>query len=263
MQPYDDLKSLGAIRHDDGILEIIFSQPGRLNALDEQAHGELADIWPRIDRDPAVRAVLIRGDDGTLSAGGDLDMVERIMNDWETRVRALREARDIVYGIVNCSKPVVSAIEGPSVGAGLAAALVADISVAGRSARIIDGHTRLGVAAGDHAAFIWPLLCGIAKAKYYLLTCESLNGEEAERIGLVSLVSDDDRVVETARGVAQKLAKGAPQALAWTKQTLNNWLKTMGPTFEASLAYEFVGFTGPESREGLSALREKRKPEFG
>lgn len=263
MQPYDDLKGLGATLHGDGVLEIVFSQPGRLNALDEVAHGELAEIWPRLDRDPEVRAVLIRGEGGTLSAGGDLDMVERIMTDWETRTRAMREARDIVFGIADCSKPVVSAIEGASVGAGLAAALVADVSIAGRTARIIDGHTRLGVAAGDHAAFVWPLLCGMAKAKYYLLTCEPLSGEEAERIGLVSLVADDEKVVETAQGIARKLARGAPQALAWTKRTLNNWLRAMGPTFEASLAYEFVGFTGPEAREGLSALREKRKPDFG
>lgn len=263
MQPYDDLKSLGATLHGDGVLEIVFSQPGRLNALDEVAHGELAEIWPRLDRDPEVRAVLIRGEGGTLSAGGDLDMVEQIMTDWETRTRAMREARDIVFGIADCSKPVVSAIEGASVGAGLAAALVADVSIAGRTARIIDGHTRLGVAAGDHAAFVWLLLCGMAKAKYYLLTCEPLSGEEAERIGLVSLVADDEKVVETAQGIARKFARGAPQALAWTKQTLNNWLRAMGPTFEASLAYEFVGFTGPEAREGLSALREKRKPDFG
>ncbi len=263
MQSYSDLKSLKTERGADGVLEIVFSQPGRLNAIDETGHRELGEIWRLVERDAEVRAVLIRGEGGTLSAGGDLDMVEAIMDDWDARARVLREVRDICYGIVDCAKPVVSAIEGVSVGAGLAAALLADVSVAGRGARIIDGHTRLGVAAGDHAAFVWPLLCGLAKAKYYLLTCEPLSGEEAERIGLVSLVADDDKVVETARGVAARLARGAPHALAWTKQTLNNWLKAMGPTFEASLALEFVGFTGPEAREGLASLREKRKPDFG
>ena len=125
----------------------------------------------------------------------------------------MREARDLVFNVINCSKLIVSAVHGPAVGAGLVAALLADVSVVARSARIIDGHTRLGVAAGDHAAICWPLLCGMAKAKYYLLTCETLSGEEAERIGLVSLCVDDHEVHERALAVATDLAAGAQSAL--------------------------------------------------
>ena len=125
-----------------------------------------------------------------------------LIDDYEVRTRVMREARDLVYNVINCSKPIVSAVHGPAVGAGLAVAMLADVSVVGRTARIIDGHTQIGVAAGDHAAICWPLLCGMAKAKYYLLTCETLTGEEAERIGLVSLCVDDDQVLDTARDVA-------------------------------------------------------------
>ena len=156
----------------------------------------------------------------------------------------------------------MSAIHGPAVGTGLVAALLADISVAARSARIIDGHTRLGVAAGDHAAICWPLLCGMAKAKYYLLTCETLTGEEAERIGLVSLVVDDERVQAAALNVATALASGAQSAVRWTKHTLNHWYRVMTPAFDASLAYEFYGFGGPDAAEGLASHREKRRPHF-
>ena len=117
------------------------------------------------------------------------------------RARVWREARDLVYNIINCSKPIVSAMHGPAVGAGLVAGLLADISIAAKNARIIDGHTRLGVAAGDHAAIVWPLLCGMAKAKYYLLLCEPVSGEEAERIGLVSLCVEEDQLQrQGARG---------------------------------------------------------------
>jgi len=140
--------------------------------------------------------------------------------------------------------------------------MISDITVAGRKARIIDGHTRLGVAAGDHAAIIWPLLVGMAKAKYYLMLCDTLTGEEAERIGLVSLVADDDKVVETALGIAERLAAGPPSAMRWTKWSLNNWLRQAGPTFDASLAMEFMGFSGPEVKEGMTALMEKRRPKF-
>jgi enoyl-CoA hydratase len=178
------------------------------------------------------------------------------------RMRVLREARDLVYNVLNCSKPIVSAIIGPAVGAGLVVGLLADVSIAARGARIIDGHTRLGVAAGDHAAIVWPLLCGMAKAKYHLLTCEPLSGEEAERIGLVSLCVPDEELHTRALAVAQQLAAGSQSAIRWTKYSLNNWLRLAGPTFDTSLALELLGFAGPDVREGLSAFREKRSPHF-
>jgi enoyl-CoA hydratase len=190
-------------------------------------------------------------------------MIERMIEDEAVLLRVWREAGDLVYNLVDCGKPVVSAIRGTAVGAGLAVALLADISVAGRDARILDGHTRLGVAAGDHAVLIWPLLCGLAKARYYLLTNEPLSGTEAERIGLVSLCVENDRVREKALEIAVKLAAGSPAALAFTKRALNNWLRLAGPSFDASLALEFLGFRLRDAREGLDAVRNRRPPEFG
>src|ERR1700710_1812586 len=149
---------------------------------------------------------MISGAGRAFSAGGSFDLIEGITNDYEMRTRVLREARDLVFNVIECSKPIVSAIHGPAVGAGLVVALLADISIAARSARIIDGHTRLGVAAGDHAAIVWPLLCGMAKAKYYLLLCEPVTGEEAERIGLVSLAVESDALLPRAYEVADRLA---------------------------------------------------------
>ena len=140
--------------------------------------------------------------------------------------------------------------------------LVRDISVAAKSAKIVDGHTRLGVAAGDHAAIVWPLLCGLAKAKYYLMLCEAVSGEEAERIGLVSLAVDDDQVLPKAYEIADKLALGSQSAIRWTKYSLNNWLRQAGPAFDPSLALEFMGFAGPDVKEGIASLRERRAPKF-
>ncbi len=244
------------------VLQITLNTPGRLNAADATMHAELGRIWRDVDDDPDVSCVMIRGAGKAFSAGGDLDMIEEIIDDFQTRTRVWKEARDMVYALINCGKPVVSAMHGPAVGAGLVCGILADVSIAARTARIIDGHTRLGVAAGDHSAIIWPLLCGMAKAKYYLLTCEPLTGEEAERIGLVSLCVDDDELFDKALEVAVKLAAGAPSAIRWTKYALNNWLRAMGPTFDASLALEFLGFTGPDAQEGLASLREKRAPDF-
>jgi len=191
--PYDQYSSLGFERPADGVLKIILSGPG-LNSVSRDVHRELAEVWLTVDRDPRTRVALIVGEGRAFSAGGSFDLIDSVSSDYQARTAVMREARDLVMNIINCTKPVVSAIHGAAVGAGLVAGLLADVSVVGRSARIIDGHTRLGVAAGDHAAICWPILCGMAKAKYYLLTCDVLTGEEAERIGLVSLCVDDDQV---------------------------------------------------------------------
>jgi enoyl-CoA hydratase len=118
------------------------------------------------------------------------------------------------------------------------------------------------VAAGDHSVIVWPLLCGLAKAKYYLLLCDTLSGAEAERIGLVSLAVDDAELDRKALEVAVRLAEGAQSAIRWTKYALNNWLRLAGPSFDASLALEFMGFSGPEAKEGLASHKEKRRPSF-
>jgi enoyl-CoA hydratase len=259
---YDRYTSLTLKRHPDGILEIVMGAPGKLSTADHNMHRELAEIWRDVDADPETRVALIRGEGKGFSAGGDLSLVEDMANDFDVRARVWREARDLVYNVINCSKPVVSAMHGPAVGAGLVAGLLADVSIAAKNARIIDGHTRLGVAAGDHAAIVWPLLCGMAKAKYYLMLCDPVSGEEAERIGLVSLCVDEADLLPKAFEVAKRLATGSQSAIRWTKYSLNNWLRMAGPAFDTSLALEFLGFTGPDVHEGIKSLREKRAPQF-
>ena len=258
---YDRFTALTFDRPEEQVLRITLDGPN-LNAVGSDAHAQLADVWPAIDRDDSVRVVVVRGAGKAFSAGGDFAMIREMVADPVVRTRVLREARDLVYNIVNCSKPIVSAIHGPAVGAGLAVALLADISVAARTAKIVDGHTRLGVTAGDHAVISWPLLCGMAKAKYYLLTCDALTGEEAERIGLVSVCVDDDQVQDKAMEVARTLVAGSPSAVSWTKLALNNWYRAAGPAFDASLALEFYGFGLPDAAEGVAAHLEKRAPRF-
>lgn len=259
---YEAFDRLLLDRPEDGVLRMVISSPGRLNAVDRDMHAQLCDVWPVVERDDETRVVLVHGADGAFSAGGDLDMVRAMIADEGERNAVFREARQLVHHMVECSVPIVSAIQGPAVGAGLAVALLADVSVAGREAKLIDGHTRLGVAAGDHAAVIWPLLCGMAKAKYHLLTCEALTGSEAERIGLVSLCVDDDAVLDSAMDVAVQLAAGSRTALRWTKQALNGWLRQALPIFDHSAALEMLGFAGSDAAEGVEAVSERRRPQF-
>ena len=260
---YSEYKELKISRPEPWILEITMrAEPGKLSVTNARMHAEMARIWLDVDRDPETRVAILRGEGRGFSAGGDLAMVERMTGDFAERARVWREAKDLVYNLINCSKMVVSAMHGPAVGAGLVAGLLADVSIAAKNARLIDGHTRLGVAAGDHAAIVWPLLCGMAKAKYYLLLCEQISGEEAERIGLISLTCEEGELQAKSLEVARKLAAGAQTALRFTKHSLNNWLRMAGPAFDASLAYEILGFTGPEAKEVVASHREKRAPKF-
>lgn len=259
---YRDYTALDLDFVEEGILQLTFNNPKRKNSVTAIQHTELARVWLDVDEDPAVRVVLVTGAGDAFSAGGDFDLIETMTGDFEGRIRTMREARDIVYRVVNCAKPVVSAMTGPAVGAGLAVGLLADVSIVTPSARIIDGHTRLGVAAGDHAVMVWPLLCGLAKARYHLLTCEPVSGEEAERIGLVSLCVAEAELQERALAVARQLASGSQSAIRWTKLALNGWLRAAGPIFDVSAAYETLGFGGPDVTEGVASLRERRPPRF-
>jgi len=244
------------------VLRITLNKPETLNSLDAAGHNQLAYIWRDVDLDREVSAVILTGKGKAFSSGGDFGMIRANIENWNDLVGAWKEARDLVYNIINCSKPIVSAINGVAVGAGLVAALLADVSIIARSARVLDGHTRLGVAAGDVACINWVILCGMAKAKYYLLTCKPIYGEEAERIGLVSLCVDDAELQDRALEVAKDLAAAAPNAIRWTKLALNNWYRMAGPIFDNSLALEMLGFRGPEAREGLASHLEKRPPKF-
>jgi enoyl-CoA hydratase len=263
MTDYSKYEKLAIDWPADGVLRVTMNNAeSKMNTADATMHRELAYIWPEIDHDESVGAVILRGQDKVFSAGGDFGLVDSLINDNDERLRGWKEARDIVYNVINCGKPTIAAMNGPAVGAGLAAAMCCDITIATKTARIVDGHTRLGVAAGDHAVIIWPLLCGMAKAKYYLLTCDALTGEEAERIGLVSMCCEEDELNDKALEVANKLANGARTAIGHTKYALNNWLRMMGPNFDASLALEFMAFTNDEVVEGRGSFAERREPNF-
>ena len=261
-EDYSRFASLAIDRPLDRVLRIAFDRPDRMNALTAAAHRNLTEVWRVADADTSVSVILLCGRGDNFSAGGDFELVERMTIESETRNRIWREARDLVTNILNCTTPIVSAMQGAAAGGGLAAGLLADISVVSHTARLLDGHVRLGVAAGDHAALLWPLLCGMAKAKYHLLLNEPISGTKAEQIGLVSLSVDEAELQQTALDICARLAAGSPSAIRWTKYALNGWLRSAGPIFDASLALEMLGFAGPDVAEGLASFREKRPPRF-
>lgn len=255
---YTDYQYILFERRDPHILWMTLNRPEVLNATNTRMHTELVEVWQTVDQDPSVHVAVVTGAGRAFSAGGDYKLVEEAYQNYDEIARILDEARDLVYNILHCRKPIVSAINGPAVGAGLVVALLADISIAAESARLADGHIRMGVAAGDHAAIVWPLLCGMAKAKYYLMTSEFVSGREAERIGLVSLCVPDDELHDKALEVATTLATGPHHAIQFTKRALNQWLLQAGPIFDHSLALEMLGFFSADLMAGVQALKSKR-----
>lgn len=260
---YTDFQFLKFDPKPNGVLLITLNRPDVMNATNARLHWELTKIWGVVNDDPAVRVIVVTGaGDRAFSAGGDLSWIAETVGNPDKVADTMKEAGDIVFNMLACEKPVVSAINGVAVGAGLAVAMMADISIMAEEAKITDGHVRLGVSAGDHAVILWPLLCGMAKAKYYLMTAEFVDGKEAERIGLVSLCVPRAKLLDKALSTADKLATGSQPAIRYTKRSLNNWMRLAQPTFDASLAMEMLCFLGDDAKEGVAAIREKREPKF-
>jgi len=259
---YSDYQHLLFDLKPNGVLTITINRPEVMNATNARLHWELTQIWDTVAADDDTNVVVVTGAGKAFSAGGDLNWVESQVGDAAGVQRIQKEAADIVYRLLALEKPVISAINGVAVGAGLAVALMADISVMAETAKFTDGHVKLGVGAGDHAAIIWPLLCGMSKAKYYLMTAEFINGVEAERMGMVSLCLPREEVLPKAMEIADKLAAGSQQAIRGTKSTLNGWMQMAAPIFENSLRMEMLCFLGEDAAEGIAAVKEKRPAVF-
>lgn len=264
---FGDFKCLGMDLRSNGVLLMTMRTGEKKNAMTAQLHRELAEVWGEISRAAAISVVVITGHGDAFSAGGELSWVKALIEKPTTEqgrqdFSDFDELLAMPQGMLNLNKPIISAVNGPAVAGGLAVALMADISIVAADAIICDGHVRGGLAAGDHAALMWPLLCGMAKSKYYLLTGRALDGAEAARIGLVSQAVPKEDVLTTALQIADELAAGPQLAIRWTKRALNGWLRQALPIFEHSAALERLSFMHPDALEGLAALIERRKPDF-
>ena len=246
------------------VLRVTMNRPEKMNAIDRAMHEQVTSVWRVIDADPETRVTIITGAGRAFCAGGDMEAMptDTATDPGAQFTAGFREAQGFVEALVDARKPIVSAINGAAVGAGLAIALLADIPIASTTAKLLDGHLRIGVLPGDHAALIWPLLCGMAKAKYFLMSNEPMTGEQAERCNLVALAVPPEELADRAVAVATKLSLTAPTALMMTKYVMNHWLRQNRPIFDLSAALEMANFTGREAREAMAAMAERRPPVF-
>lgn len=241
----------------DGLALATLDRPERLNAVDHALHRELADLFRLVEIDPEVRALVITGRGSGFSVGGDLEMMEETAASSERVLDMLADGRRVITSLLDCRKPIVSAVNGMAMGLGCQVALLSDVTIAAERANFSDGHIRAGVAAGDGGALIWPLLVGMARAKRYLMTGDTLSAQEAVEIGLIlEAVADEDlhaRALEWGR----RLADGPTEAIAFTKLVLNQWLR-LGQliSLDFGLAGESLNLLTADARDRISALKE-------
>ena len=247
----------------DGVLRVAIDHPhSELNAVDALLHGEFTRLFRELKREDEARAVLLIGRGRAFSAGGDFAWFPTL-DDLGKLEHLRRDARQMIWDLLDVELPIVAALNGPAVGLGASLALLCDVIFIADTATIADPHVRVGIVAGDGGAAIWPLAVGPARAKQYLLTGDPLDAAEAERIGLVNRVVPAASLEAEALAFARRLADAAPLAVRYTKQAVNKLVKdALNVAFDTSTALEIVTFRSDDHREALAALKEKRKPRF-
>jgi enoyl-CoA hydratase len=237
------------------------------NSINFEVHDDLRTLFVDLADDEEVFAILLTGAGDYFSVGGDVKgMKDRPAGDVvkdDEHVLNPRNARRIVYNLLDCEKPVVCAINGHAAGLGATLAVLCDVTVMADDARISDPHVKVGLVAGDGGAAIWPLLIGPSRAKEYLMRGLSATGVEAERIGLVNHCVPRAEVYAKAHEIARELADGPTWAIRWTKLSVNLWLKQqVNMIFDASMALEIATFGTDDHKEAVMSFIEKRKPQF-
>ncbi len=256
---YQKYRNLKTERHDK-VLKLSFNRPEKMNAVNDELHAEMASIFADIRNDRETFAVLLTGEGPTFSAGGDIKEMTLENGGW---TRISWEAKKIITDLLELEQPIIAAINGPAAGLGCTVALFCDVIFASENAKIGDSHVKLGLTAGDGGAIIWPLLCGISRAKEVLMTGDVLDAAEAHKLGLVNHVVPHEELMDTAMSFAQKLANGPAYAIRSTKVSINKLLKNAtNLILDTSLAFEGLSFQTEDFQEGVNAFREKRKPKF-
>jgi enoyl-CoA hydratase/carnithine racemase len=262
-------------RHGDGgvVALVVFDDPGRRNAMTESMGRALTQVVARLSSDAELRAVVLTGAGQAFSAGGDLAMLEAKSQagraaPGEAARAANRDFMRRFYGLFlsvrNLPCPSIAAMNGPAIGAGLAVALACDLRVAARDAKFGLNFTQLGIHPGMGSSWTLPRLVGPVHAADLLLTGRSIDGAEAERIGLVNRSVARDEVVAKALEMAEAIARCAPIAVRGTKQSLHRSMADapLDAQLEFEAEQQAICYESADFAEGLRAIREKRAPRF-
>lgn len=248
-------------RREGGVVVATLDRPEKLNAVDGRMHTELSTLAADFDDDGEGRVLVITGAGRAFCAGGDFSAGSAPGGEGGNM---LLEGGRIVDQLLACRKPIIAAVNGYAMGLGATVALLCDVVVAGRSAVFADTHVKMGIGAGDGGQVIWPLLMGVNRAKFFLMTGDRLDADEAERLGLVNQVVDDDELLPTALALADRLAAGPLEAIIASKVPINQWIRAQAnQILPLSLAMEGATMHSADAREAQRAFVEKREPRYG
>lgn len=239
---------------------VSINRPEAFNAVNEEVHHAFATIWRVLAADDDVKAVVTTGVGKAFSAGGDMVMFGRLIDDAAARQFQIAEARTVFLEVINFAKPLISAVNGPAVGLGCSIALLSDFLVMGQSSYLSDPHVAVGLVAGDGGAAMLPVLIGLTKAKEYVMLGDKITAADAEKLNLVTRVCGDGDVLDEALELGDRLAALPPQALRATKVAMNMHLSRAAlGVLEYALAEEYTSFSTPEFKERVAAFRERSK----
>lgn len=245
------------------VLTITLNHPDKLNSFNENGHQELSRVFVDAAEDSESEVIVVTGAGRAFSAGGDLEYMQNLRNDAALMHRTVREAKRIVFSLLDCDKPVIAKVNGDAIGLGTTLALFCDVVFAVETARFADPHNNVALIAGDGGAVIWPQIVGYARAKHYLFTGEAITAKDAQAMGLIHAAVPAVELDAKVDAYVQKLLKMPIQSIRWTKQTMNIGLKQLAHSMmDAGMAYEALAGQTQDHQEAINAFREKRKPSF-
>ena len=244
-------------------MTVTFNRPESLNAMTAEMHEETSRLFYDLGMDHSIDVVILTGAGKAFSAGGDIAGMREMYEDTEKFDRSIMEAKKVVFGILDCEKVIICKMNGDAVGLGATIGLFCDIIFAADHARIGDPHVRVGLAAGDGGAVIWPQAIGYARAKEYLLTGDLINAKDAAAMGLINYAVPAAELDEKVAAFAARIAGGAITSIKYTKTAINIGLKQLAHSMmDSCMAYEALTNRTKDHLEAINAFSEKRKPKF-
>ncbi|ATH12757.1 enoyl-CoA hydratase [Delftia acidovorans] len=256
------------IARDGAIWTLTMNQPETRNALTgNTAAEEFVQVCDEIRRDASVKAVILTGAGPIFSSGGNVKDMQRFFDDALTPDAIREEYRQGIQRIPRALNqldvPVICAVNGPAIGAGLDLTCMCDIRIASETATFAESFVRVGIVPGDGGAWLLPRAVGRAKAAEMAFTGEAIDAQQALACGLVSRVVPADQLLPTARELADKIAANPGAVMRMTKRLLREGEhSTLESLLELSAGYQALAHKTADHREAVMAFVEKRKPRF-
>jgi len=252
-----------SFQRDNRVLTVTLDRPEKRNAINAEMHEELSRLFTDCSNDPESDVIILTGEGRAFCSGGDISWMQDMVDEPRRFDKCAREAKQIVFSILECEKPIIAKVNGHATGLGATIALLCDVIFASEKAKIGDPHVSVGFVAGDGGAVIWPQLIGYAKAKEYLMTGDLIRASDAEKLGLINHVHAPEALDEAVSAFAVRLSQGATNAIRWTKMSVNIGLKQLAHSImDACISYEAQSNLTYDHQEAINAFREGRAPVF-